>query len=65
MGIDVLRSVGDEGDVRVRDRVADSSSGDGSGRGKRRVIGFRENFDRNGGLRTLRYMLKDRNALFA
>ena len=64
MGTDVPRSTGDEGDgVRVRDRCADS--GDDSGREKRRDIGFRENLDRKGGLRTLRYMLKDRNALFA
>ena len=63
MGTDVLRSVGDEGDDRVRDRLDGSS--DGSGRGKTRANGFRENFDRKGGLRTLRYMFKDRNALFA
>lgn len=63
MGTDVPRSVGDEGDDRVSDRLADSC--DDSGRGKRRLIGFREILDRNGGLRTLRYMLRDRSALFA
>jgi len=63
MGTDVLRSVGDEGEVRVRDRLADS--GNSAGRGKRSIIGFRENLDRNGGLRTLRYMFRDRSALFA
>ena len=63
MGTDVPRSVGDVGDDRARDRR--DASGDGSGRGNRRENGFRENLERNGGLRTLRYMFKDRNALFA
>ena len=64
MGTDVLRSVVEGDVVRVRDRFT-ADSGDSSGRGKKKDIGFRENLDRKGGLRTLRYMLKDRNALFA
>ena len=60
MGTDVPRSVGDEGDDRVMDRPDDSG-----GRGKKRANGLRENLDRRGSLRTLRYMFKDRNALFA
>ena len=64
MGTDVLRSVVEGDVVRVRDQFA-ADSGDGSGRGKKQDIEVRENLDRKGGLRTLRYVLKDRNALFA
>lgn len=64
IGIDVPRgSAVAGGDERARDGLEDSV--DGLGRGKMKLSGFKENFERNEGLRTLKYMLKDRNALFA
>lgn len=62
MGTDVFRSVGD-GDGGERD--ARVSKDGGSGRGKTRASGLREILVRKGGLRTLRYMFKDRRALLA
>jgi hypothetical protein len=37
----------------------------GGGRGKNKPKGLNGNFERSGGWRTLRYMLKDRRALLA
>lgn len=49
------------GDVE-RDEVAGAWS---SGLGKKNASGFHANWDRKGGLRTFRYMLKERRARFA
>lgn len=47
-------------------RVGDIGRDGGSeGRGKKNESGFKGNLERNGGLRTLRYMFRDRRALFA
>jgi hypothetical protein len=53
--------------VRAPDRVGEDggSDCDSSGRGKKNARGFRRSFERSGGLRTFRYILNDRRALFA
>jgi hypothetical protein len=63
-GLDGLRD-------RERERERAGWGGDGdasecsSGRGKKKESGLKENLDRSGGLRTLRYILNDLSARFA
>lgn len=65
-----MGEIGTEEELReLGDRVGDDGRGEGAvgdgGRGNRKARGLRGNFDRKGGLRTFRYMLKERRALFA
>lgn len=49
--------------VRVGD--VERKEGGSVGRGKRKESGLNGNLERSGGLRTFKYMLRDRSALFA
>ena len=59
---------GDLDGLRVGERERagwDDVVGCSSGRGKKKESGLKENLDRSGGLRTLRYILNDLSARFA
>lgn len=59
--------------IDVEDEVSEVREGDGgrevsgcaSGRGKRKERNLKGSLDDSGGFRTLRYMLRERNARFA
>ena len=52
-------------EARATGGVGEGGSCGGEGRGKSSDSGLKRNFDRNGGVRTFKYMLNDRKALLA
>lgn len=54
-------------DARAAERVGEDGGGDccSGGRGKKKESGLRRSLERNGGLRTFKYILNVRSALFA
>jgi hypothetical protein len=67
MGTEVLVDpiAGTAGREREDDELTEGDGGSSVGRGKKKESGFRWILDRSDGLRTLRYILKDRSARFA